>query len=259
MIESLPAKPVATDIAISAEALVGFARLQGELAGRSQIVWAEHCSECAYPTCYESCTFYTPRSDLHCRRFAAGIEPVSSAGALGLHRIRFRQWGKLEGRGATSITPNDRARRREGRDARMVGAIAAIPAPYALKRKLAARWNAFKEAEAARPGALNADAFVVETWASDGRRHALTLTMLNLGLNASGLFQVRFEAGPDYQRLTVPLGEIRRLVDLAAPFLIQIEPIGDAAGRDVVFGVCDFVNFKAPTAAVVTEPVAGAA
>jgi FkbH-like protein len=243
MIETLPTPPAASDLAVSAEALAGFAALRAEIAGQSQIVWAEHCSECAYPKCYEACAFYTPRSDLHCRRFEGGIEPVADD-ALRLHRIRFRKWGKLEGRGATAIETRARARAREAGDARIAGAIAAFPAPFAVKRKLAAQWNVRKRERAATPGAANAQAFVVECWSPDGRDHPFTLTMLNIGENVGRLFQTRFEAGPDYRRLTVPIRDIAAHIDLAAPFLVQIEPIGEAAGRDVVFGLCDFVAFK---------------
>lgn len=252
MIETLPAQAAISDILVSERARAGFAALRAAIAGRSQIVWAEHCSECAYPTCYAACAFYTPRSDLHCRRFEAGIEPVAGTGGLGLHRIRFRQWGKLEGRGATAVAASDQVARRERRDERVARAVAAFPAPYAIKRKLAAGWNTSKEKTARRPGGLEADAFVVEAWAADGRSHPFTLTLLNVGGGAGQMFQARFEAGPDYQRLTVPIGDIRGRIDLKAPFLVQIEPIGEAAGRDVVFGVCDFVSFKA-------EPLAASA
>jgi len=243
MIETLPTLPAETELVVSPEALAGFCVLAGEIVGRSQIVWGEHCSECAYPTCYETCAFYTPRPDLHCRRFEAGIEPVRSGSPTRLHRIRFRQWGKLEGRGPAVVRPAGQAQARDRRDARVAGAVAAVPMPFAVKRKLAARWNARKAA--AHADAPSGDAFVVETWAADGRRHGFTLTVLNEGRSTGRLFQTRFEACPDYQRLTVPISDIAAHVDLAAPFLIQIEPIGDAAGREVVFGVCDFVTFKA--------------
>ncbi len=244
MIETLPARPMFSDLVVDAEALAGFNAFQDQLLGRGQIVWAEHCSECAYPKCYETCAFYTPRPDLHCRRFEAGIERVRAPGPAQLHRIRFRRWGKLEGRGAAAIQPPEDARRQDDRDARMASALASVPAPYMLARKLAARWNIRKEAHAQRPGVRPAEAFVVECWAADGRRHPFTLTLLNVGEHTDRLFQARFEAGPDYQRLVVPIRDIEGHVDLDAPFLVQIEPIGEAAGRDVVFGVCDFVALK---------------
>lgn len=250
MIETLPSRPRASDLMVADEAMAGFKGFAARLLGRSQIVWAEHCSECSYPKCYETCAFYTPRPDLHCRRFEAGIEPVRAADGVRLHRIRFRRWGKLEGRGAAAITPGEIARRQARRDDRVAGVLSTAPLPYAVTRKLATQWNTRKEARAARPGALRPEAFVVECWAADGRDHPFTLTLLNVGEHDGQMFQASFAAGPDYRRLTVPIRDIEGHVDLAAPFLVQIEPIGDAAGRDVVFGVCDFVSQKpAPVAA----------
>jgi FkbH-like protein len=250
MIETLLTPNVASDLAVNAIALAGFATLQAEIAGLSQIVWAEHCSECAYPRCYQACEFYTPRPDLHCRRFEAGIEPVADAdGVLRLHRVRFRHWGKLEGRGSTAMMTPAEALARRTTDERAGRLLAAVPAPFAVRRKLAAQWNQYKARPTQRSRALPADAFVVECWSADGRSHPLTLTMLNVGEVDGQLFQTRFEAGPDYRRLTVPIRDIETRVDLAAPFLVQIEPVGEAAGRDVVFGVCEFVAFKAAAAA----------
>jgi FkbH-like protein len=253
MIETLPARPALAALPVPAEVLAGFTGFQRQLAGVGQLVWGEHCSECDYPQCYETCAFYTPRADLHCRRFEAGIERVKAGSEGGpLHRIRFRQWGKLEARGAAAITPIAAARRQDRNDDRVAAAMGALPLPFSVKRNTAWRWNQRKEAAAARGSALAADAFVVEAWAADGWRHGLTLTLLNTDENNGRLFQRRFEAGPSYQRLTVPVAEIAAQVDLDAPFLVQIEPVGDAAGRDVVFGVCDFVTLKqaaAPAAA----------
>src|ERR1700722_10600790 len=59
MIETLPTRSATSDIVVSAEALMGFSAFQDRLLGQSQIVWGEHCSECAYPKCYETCAFYT--------------------------------------------------------------------------------------------------------------------------------------------------------------------------------------------------------
>ena len=101
MIETLPARSTFAPIAPPSEIAAGFAALRGRLRARSQIVWGEHCSECAYPACYAHCAFYTPRSDFNCRRFEAGFEPLRADPHL--HRVRFRKWGKLEGKGPTPM------------------------------------------------------------------------------------------------------------------------------------------------------------
>ncbi len=260
MIETLPETPTKAEVRLPADVAAAFAAFRGSLMGRSQIVWGEHCSECAYPACYTHCAFYTPRSDFNCRRFEAGFEPV--AGDLALYRVRFRKWGKLEGQGPAVLAPIKAAESKDRRDASMSRLIAAAPAPLSVKRTLSWRWNVRKRGKAPgrRGGPRNdvADAFVVEAWSSDGGRHPFTLTILNTGDHGGRLFQARFMAEPAYGRLTVPLAEITAQVDLGAPYLVQIEPVGEAEGVQVVFGVCDFVVLRQGASIVTAAPPLGA-
>lgn len=241
MIETLPDRPEPAEIDLPPGVASEFASFRRQIAARSQIVWGEHCSECAYPSCYAHCAFYTPRSDFNCRRFEAGFEPVAADPAL--HRVRFRKWGKLEGRGPVQMLPAATAQAADRRDAQVAGLLSAIPAPAMLKQNLAWRWNTRKGSGPDK--APVADAFVVEAWASDGQTHRLTLTLLNPANHAGALFQTSLEVDARYRRLTVPLAAITERVDLAAPFLVQIEPVGEAEGVAVVFGVCDFVTLEA--------------
>ena len=253
MIETLPQKPTVAEVQMPPSVAEAFAAFRGALAGRSQIVWGEHCSECAYPACYAHCAFYTPRADFNCRRFEAGFEAVAADPAL--NRVRFRKWGKLEGRGPAAVMPIGTAKKRQKRDGQVSRLITSVPAPQAVKQSLAGRWNNRKGAALARAGSLTADAFVVEVWASDdGGPHPFTLTILNVGDHGGRLFQARFEAGAGYRRLTIPATEIAAQIDLAAPYLVQIEPVGEAQGVEVVFGVCDFVALREPAAVVVPAP-----
>ena len=213
------------------------------VVARSQIVWGEHCSECDYPRCYTSCSFYDPRPDLHCRRFVAGLEAARSPDGADLTRIRFRRWGKLEGKGPASLRPVAVVARREAADRRIGGALAAVPAPFALKRNLAWRWNTRKARS--EPGtALAADAFVVEGWSNDGMSRRFTLTFLQ-DHSQRAVFQAPFELTPAYGRLEVPLATIAREIDLSQPYLVQIEPVGEAEGIDIVLGLADFVALAA--------------
>ena len=252
MIETLSDRPTMAPVTPPADVAASFAAFRGRMTARSQIVWGEHCSECAYPACYAHCAFYTPRSDFNCRRFEAGFEPLVVDPAL--HRVRFRKWGKLEGQGPTTVLPIAAARAADKRDARISGLIAAVPAPHLVKQNLTWRWNT-RKSRAASGEAISADAFVVEAWASDGERHPFTLTILNTGGHGGALFQTTFDIDADYRRLSVPLHQIAAQVDLAAPFLVQIEPVGEAEGIEVVFGVCDFVTLAAqPVAEAAAQP-----
>jgi FkbH-like protein len=54
------------------------------------------------------------------------------------------------------------------------------------------------------------------------------------------------------------MADIAAQVDLDAPFLVQIEPMGEADGIQVVFGVCDFVALAHTAAASAEDPGVGA-
>jgi FkbH-like protein len=222
------------------------ADFRSRLAARSVIVWGEHCSECAFPTCYSQCVFYTPRADLHCRRFDRGIERLSSADGLQLVQIQFRRWGKLEGQGPSQLVPLADADQREERDAWVSARLNTPGLPRRVSGGLIGRWNALKA------GPRQADDagshFVVETWL-DPARHAapipFTLTILDLAKAGDTLFQSPFEIRPGYGRWLVPTDDIKRMIPLDAPFLVQIEPVGDAPPVPIVFGLTDFVRAQA--------------
>lgn len=249
MIETVPDAPVAADVPMPAAVREKFRAFRRRLNGRTLTVWGEHCSECAYPTCYAHCDFYTPRSDLHCRRFAAGVQPV--AGEDDVHWVVYRKWGKLEGRGPTRFRPIAAAHARARLDAVASRVAGADVTPFALKRSLAARWNAYKSRP--QPDVLPPDAvFVLEHWSPKPGRD-FTLTILNAPdasrRGEKALFQHRFSPGSDYGVVTIDAQAIADRVDLSRPYLIQIEPVGEAAGAELVFGVCDFVTTSAPAAA----------
>ncbi len=225
------------------------------LRARSQIVWGEHCSECAYPVCYASCAFYDPRPDLHCRRFAGGIE----AAGPGLTRIRFRKWGKLEGHGPAPLHGYGEALRREWRDEVASRFLARAPLPFAVSRNAAWRWNNRKGRNGHLQSRFALDAFVVEGWSQDGTERGFTLTFLQ-DAPEPATYQTHFRLGADVRRLVVPVREIAAAIRLDQPYLIQIEPVGEAEGVDVVFGLTDFAVFteafarKAAAAPITVAP-----
>src|SRR5262245_2642269 len=102
-------------MALPAEAVQKFQELAGSVEKQSQIVWGEHCSECAFPSCYSTCAFYTPRRDLHCRRFEDGIKQ-DNIGGVEVAKIRLRKWAKLEGVGPARLIERERVKAREAID-----------------------------------------------------------------------------------------------------------------------------------------------
>jgi FkbH-like protein len=66
------------------------------------LLWEEHCTECAMPSCYTTCDLYESRSDGKCRRFKHGISRVDVHSSLQdyIVKIEFKRWGSL-----LAITP----------------------------------------------------------------------------------------------------------------------------------------------------------
>ena len=69
-------------------------------------IWQEHCTECAIPECYSTCSLYEAKKDGSCRRFVGGIRKVYGPKAQSA-RIEFKRWGKLESPlGNVSFSPS---------------------------------------------------------------------------------------------------------------------------------------------------------
>jgi FkbH-like protein len=231
--------PAPARLAMPPEALAAFAGFARRVEARTQIVWGEHCSECAFPSCYSVCAFYEPKpGDLHCRRFEDGIQGVQAPETIELKHIRFRRWGKLEGIGPAELRPIGTARGMDRMDAAVTRLLGALPAPFAVKRNLAFRWNSRKARAAGPPPAKGR--FVVESFSPTGKAHGFTLIFLE-DAGSRRMHQSHFQATGAYGRHSVPAAEIAAAIDLSQPWRVQIEPVGEAAGIEVVFGLTDFV------------------
>lgn len=74
---------------------------------RAPLLWGEHCTECAAPDCYSSCSLYDPRPDGRCRRFEFGALPNRQFPSTGsaAAEIKFRRWARLMAKGNTLLMP----------------------------------------------------------------------------------------------------------------------------------------------------------
>src|SRR6185312_17406290 len=186
------------------DARAGLADTAGRIAARSQIVWGEHCSECAAPACYAACTFYTPRPDGHCRRFEGGIETIDDValGRAAAMRIRFRRWGKLEGQGPVRQLDPAAAARAERTAARIEALGGAGLSGHKLQRSLAWRLNARRRTASA--GALEGfDSFVVEGALASPGEQGFTVTLLPADHADGGLFQAHLTLTGAWSRTVI--------------------------------------------------------
>jgi FkbH-like protein len=209
---------------------------------RTALPWSEHCTECVWPTCYQSCELYEARDDGRCRRFAAGMVRIDGAEGVNdyLLRISFKRWGKLWAPGNIRLRRVEVAARVEGRDHRIGQALQHLPQPlrkvaslrrYDLKKKLA---------YAAKPGDTLPTSFIVECY-NPGEAVGVLLTMRALDERVKRPYQKLLQLEPGFQRVAVPYAEIAAALDLRSPFNIELVPDGE---REVtlVFGLMDFVR-----------------
>lgn len=232
---------------LPASVLAQFAALGSAVIQRTLIPWGEHCTECAFPTCYTTCDLYVPRPDGKCRRFIDGMVRVEAPGALNSYilKIAFRRWAKLWAPGNTRLLPLASAKQREARDLRVAKFIQLVPLST-LRRKLIGRRYDFKKRQAGIPAVNGArpDCFLLECYNPDDRQTSLTLTLRPNGSPIQ--FQKLLAVVPGYHAHRIPLAEIEKTVDLSSPFEMDITPNEISDGTVLYFGCMDFVIEQAP-------------
>jgi hypothetical protein len=204
------------------------------LKSRSTIMWGEHCTECAFPSCYSSCAFYAPREDYHCRRFVNGIEALKVKGSskLALSRIQFKRWGKLEGRGPVALKSASAAIALERLD-RAVHVSLRGPFPRRVVDHVIRRLNHVKNGLARVGDAIGADdVFLMETWHDGNGNIPFTLTIVP-NLSAATLFQHAITVAPGYNRAMLqPRDHPGKGNDLAGGLDATVPRTDRTAGRN---------------------------
>jgi FkbH-like protein len=224
-----------------------FAELRAQVTARTLLPWGEHCTECAWPTCYTTCELYTPRADGNCRLFVDGMVRVDVPDALSpyLLKLRFKRWGKLWTVGSLAMHDPQEAARREKANM-MIGAVArSAPLPRPLKTKVLAKvaYRRRVDTETATPSPEPPDCFLLEIYNPNAAPIDMTLTIRPRGTQPARAFQRVVPATPGFVRAEVPFGEIARQVDLSRPFEVEIVP-NEPDDTVLYFGVMDFVRLR---------------
>jgi FkbH-like protein len=238
-----------TRLALPPDVRAEFLWTRAAVRRRSAITWEEHCTECAFPSCYTSCALYTPREDYHCRRFVRGIEPVRDAehAQLQLRRIQFKRWGKLEGWGPVAMKSRSVAERVQRFDQAAVAALRP-PLPRRVIELATARLKTLRRRVAENgspPG--ESDVFLVEAWNAGSSPQPFTLTFLTAGTSQPAILRYPVNFTPGYSRTAVPVAQIAPHIDLAKRFRVQLEPMAEGT-PPLLFGVVDFVRLATEAA-----------
>ena len=238
-----------TRLALPADVRAEFLQTRAAIKHRSAIVWEEHCTECAFPSCYTSCAFYTPREDYHCRRFVNGIEPVRDdhAAKLELKRIQFKRWGKLEGWGPVAMKSRSVAERVNRLD-EAAAATLRPPLPRRMIELATARVSKLRRRVAQKgtpPG--ESDVFLVEAWNDSDVLQPFTLAFLTAGTAQPSVVRYPITFTPGYTRTAVPVSEFAPHIDLSRRFRVQLEPMAEGM-PPLLFGIVDFVRLATEAA-----------
>ncbi|MGO9391056.1 HAD-IIIC family phosphatase [Rhodoblastus sp.] len=198
------------------------------------------------PACYASCSFYSPRADLKCRRFKQGLVRVFARNDPRVRgmSLSFRKWGKLEATGSPVPVAPARIETLNFVDGLVHRSFDVLPPLHRLPYMLASRWDARKAALFTSAGRRwVADAFVLEcVLMGDG---AATLTVsIKSKQPANRFFQRHIEIYPGYNKTEIKIQDISGLIDMSQDNLFQIEPLGAWNDRELIITVADFVTFR---------------
>ncbi len=212
---------------------------------QSALVWSEHCTECAMPACYTSCELYTPRHDLHCRRFATDIATASAEGpGAPWMTVRFRRWARLQAEGIPSLFRPRRAAHIEGLDRALGGLLRGTPLPHGFRMRLVNWWTrakgrAFHRARSADIGA--ATHFVCEAY-NHGREPVAVLFSLRQKSRPTHHLPHRIELQPGYNLDSLPTAKFFHDLRHDEEFFVHLEQEADEHGAHLSFGHLDFVH-----------------
>ena len=238
---------------IPAEVLAAFAESGRTVLARTLLPWSEHCTECAWPTCYTTCDLYEPRpEDRRCRRFVDGMvrmDHPQSANSYVL-RIKFKQWGKLWAPGRLRLYPVEEAKKLEQRDYQIGSTLVQLPLPELARRTLIGKRYSQKKRTAQKPvgSAAAPDSFLFECFNPNEQTIAVSFTVRSQDPKVKIPFQKLIRLKPGFHREQIPVREISSSLDLSAPFSIDIIPNEVPAGTTLYFGAMDFVHMDAVAA-----------
>jgi FkbH-like protein len=231
---------------IPAEVLAQFGELKRTVLDRTVLPWSEHCTECVWPTCYSTCDLYSAREDGKCRRFVDGMVRIDCPDALNSYvlKISFKRWGKLWTPGNLALRSVEKALVLERRDRKIGTFLYQLPVPasvkgfatgkrYSLKKKLAYRSTTSE---------LLPTSFLLECYNPAAKTVPLSLTVRSINEKTRIPFQRLIELRPGFQCVRVPYAEIARVLDVTAPFNVELIPNDDINEVTLFFGLMDFVR-----------------
>jgi len=199
----------------------------------SLIRWEEHCTECAWPSCYRTCDLFVARNDGNCRRFLDGTTPVGGVPTLArrVARVRFKRWAALTGWGHVGLVPAQKAQRAmrmlDGIEdlAARAGKVGALVGHPGLLTRIVRRVKRRVLKGISVDGGGPPDHLVLEVFNPSPAVVRLSLVVGNTGSNGSlPPYQELLELAPGFRRHKVPFASILPHLDPAREVVLSLNP-----------------------------------
>lgn len=231
---------------IPLEILARWKESKETVLGRTVLPWSEHCTECAWPSCYSTCEFYRDRSDGRCRRFANGMTRLECPDALNsyLLKITFMQWAKLWTPGNIRLHQADAALRIENRDYRIGSALQQFPLPHTVRNFTVNKRYSLKKklAYGAKQTEQRPNSFLLECYNPGTASVNLSFSIRPAGKDIAISFQKLITLDPGFHRIRIPYKDISAIVNLEKPFHVELIPNHYNEQVTLYFGLMDFVH-----------------
>ena len=219
---------------------IGIARtLHGQ---RTMLRWGEHCTECAAPACYSSCSFFAPSLSLKCRRFDKGIVPFAFSKDRVGFSFRMRKWGKLEARFDPRTVAMDVAATIERRHLTLGQAIDRLaPSDRFRNRGFALVDRIFEGQIDGLCGDAALAGFAMEV-VNPGQSTPINLIMKSKNPLVQAIFQKRIDLKSGCNSIIVPISEISGAMQVDSETLIQIIPAKENYPLELDVLFLDFIT-----------------
>jgi len=221
------------------------------IRSHSIVNWGEHCTECVYPTCYQTCSFYQPRPDGRCRRFTFGIYRSSSPKTWMDYSacVEFKNWSKLWAQGNATQLPDGINRLLE-----ILGSLAwgaSSPVDW-LFRKILGRKRLSLVVQSLRRRTIKCiaslykkfpqpDGLLLEVFNPMTIPAKMHLSVLGSRGSETGRFEWAGEAAPGLTSFTIPISDFEARLDLHRPFGMELS-VADEDRKRLYFCSATFVR-----------------
>jgi FkbH-like protein len=159
-------------------------------------------------------------------------------------KVTFKRWGKLWTPGNIRLRSVQEAFRLERRDYHIGTVLYQLPVPSSIKRIVTGKRYSLKKRLTYRSNAGETlpTSFLLECYNPGPQPIRLSMSIRSVDEKARIPFQKLIELDPGFHRVRVPYTEISAVVNLGAPFNVELIPNHDTGEVTLFFGLMDFVR-----------------